>query len=370
MREMKLIIKKVITILLTATVVLAACGCNAGKYSYIDEDKLLIVTTLFPQYDFARQIAGDKAEVVLLLSPGMEAHDFEPTPSDIILINKADLFIYTGDEMEPWVATILESIDNPELNVLDVSEGIEVICEEENHDHNHVYGDEDDHAEKDGHNEEDESDSHEGEDEHDEEDHQDENIIFGEDGQGHDHDHDHSHSADPHIWTSPVNAMKMVEAVEQAIIELDGSNEEQYKENAHNYIHQLEDIDRQFRDIVASADSHTIYFGGRFAMSYFAEEYDLNYAAAFDSCQAESEPSARLIVKIIEKMREDGAKYIFYEEMTDPKAARIIAEEIGGEILLLHSCHNVSKTEMENGVTYVSLMKQNVEHIRRALSEI
>lgn len=102
-------------------------------------------------------------------------------------------------------------------------------------------------------------------------------------------------------------------------------------------------------------------------MSYFAHEYGLNYVAAFDSCQAESEPSARLIVKIIEKMKEDGAVYVFYEEMTDPKAARIIAEEIGGEILLLHSCHNVSKAEMEAGATYVSLMRQNVENLRKAL---
>ena len=331
-------------------VVFAACSCGIGKYDDLDEDKLLIVTTLFPQYDFAKQVAGDKAEVVLLLSPGVEAHDFEPTPSDIILINKADLFIYTGDEMEPWVATILESIDNPDLNVLDVSQGIELICEEENHEHNHVHEDE-----------EEESDEHDHEEA---EEHEDENIIFGESGH---EEHDHSHSADPHIWTSPVNAMKMVENVTDALVELDGANEELYRQNCQEYISQLEDIDSELREIVGHSESHTIYFGGRFAMSYFAHEYGLNYAAAFDSCQAESEPSARLIVKIIEKMREENVKYVFYEEMTDPKAARIIAEEIDGEILLLHSCHNVSKAEMEAGATYISLMKQNVENLRKAL---
>ena len=325
---MRSIIKKALTICLIAILLCNISGCGISKNSDLDESKLLIVTTLFPQYDFAKQIAGDNAEVVLLLSPGVESHDFEPTPSDIILINKADLFIYTGDEMEPWVETILESVDNPDLNILDVSEGIEVICEEENHDHNHVH---------------------------------DENIIFGESG------HDHSHSVDPHIWTSPVNAIKMVESIEQAIVKLDKENEQYYEENAHRYIHQLEDIDKDFRSIVEKADGNTIYFGGRFAMSYFASEYGLSYAAAFDSCQAESEPSARLIVKIIEKMREEGAKYIFYEEMTDPKASRIIAEEIGGHILLLHSCHNVSKIEMEAGVTYVSLMRQNVENLKIAL---
>lgn len=351
---MRNLIKKIIVACLTAAVAVSFCSCGIGKYDNLDEDKLLIVTTLFPQYDFAKQIAGDKAEVVLLLSPGVESHDFEPTPSDIILINKADLFIYTGDEMEPWVAGILDSIDNPELKVLDVSEGVELICEEENHEHNHVHDDEEEEHEEAEHDEE----------EHDEEEHDGENIVFGEsENEG----HDHTHTADPHIWTSPVNAMKMVENVTDTLVELDKENERYYEERKDDYLAELEDIDSQFREIVHNAESHTIYFGGRFAMSYFALEYGLNYVAAFDSCQAESEPSARLIVKIIEKMKEDGAVYVFYEEMTDPKAARIIAEEIGGEILLLHSCHNVSKAEMEAGATYVSLMRQNVENLRKAL---
>ena len=379
---MKSILKKVITICLTATLVFQLCGCGMGKYADLDENKLLIVTTLFPQYDFARQIAGDKAEVVLLLSPGVESHDFEPTPTDIILINKADLFIYTGNEMEPWVENILESLDNSNLNVLDVSEGIELICEEENHEHNHVHEeetvDDDEHnhvheeetVDDDEHNyvhEEETVDDDEHNDMHvhdESEEVNGENIIFGETDHS---EHDHSHTADPHIWTSPVNAMKMVENIENALVELDENNKELYHEKAHEYINELLKVDSEFRDIVSNADNNTIFFGGRFALSYFAHEYGLNYAAAFDSCQAESEPSARLIVKIIEKMRQTGVKYVFYEEMTDPKAARIIAEEIGGEILLLHSCHNVSKAEMESGVTYLSLMKQNVNNLRCAL---
>ncbi len=380
---MKSLLKKLLVVWLTATMALSICSCGVGKYAELDESKLLIVTTLFPQYDFAKQIAGDKAEVVLLLSPGVESHDFEPTPSDIILINKADLFIYTGDEMEPWVATILDSIDNQELNVLDVSEGIELICEEENHEHNHVHDetevtDEDEHDHEESEMTDDEEHHHEESEMTDDEEHHHEesevtdedehshgeNIVFSESDNS---EHDHTHTADPHIWTSPVNAMKMIENIEEALVELDQANKIFYQENAHAYIHELEEVDSEIREIVEHADTHTIYFGGRFAMSYFASEYGLNYAAAFDSCQAGSEPSARLIVKIIEKMREDGAKYVFYEEMTDPKATRIIAEEIGGEILLLHSCHNVSKAEMEAGVTYLSLMQQNVKNLRTAL---
>ena len=344
---MKKIYRFVISICLIATLIAITTGCNIGKYANLDSSKPLIVTTLFPQYDFARQLVKDKAEVVLLLSPGVESHDFEPTPSDIILINKADLFIYTGDEMEPWVAKILDSIDNDDLTILDVSEGVETICEEENREHNHVH-----------------EENQEVEDEHNEAAH-DGNIIL----ESNEHSgHDHSHGADPHIWTSPVNAMKMVENIEKALVEIDSENASFYEANAHEYIHSLEELDSQFRQVVKESDSKTIYFGGRFAMSYFAHEYGLNYVAAFDSCQAESEPSARLIVKIIDLMKAENVNYIFHEEMTDPKAARIIAEEIDGEALLLHSCHNVSKAEMADGVTYLSLMEQNVENLRKALS--
>ena len=346
---MKKIIRFAISLCLIVTLMATASGCNIGKYADLDDSKPLIVTTLFPQYDFARQLVKDKAEVVLLLSPGVESHDFEPTPSDIILINKADLFIYTGDEMEPWVAKILDSIDNKDLAIIDVSEGVETICEEENREHNHVHDEnqevEDSHSES-------EEDIHDG------------NIILESDEHA---GHDHSHGADPHIWTSPANAMKMVENIEKALVEIDSKNASFYETNAHEYIHSLEELDSQFRQIVSESDSKTIYFGGRFAMSYFAHEYGLNYVAAFDSCQAESEPSARLIVKIIDLMREENVTYIFHEEMTDPKAARIIAEEISGEALLLHSCHNISKAEMAAGATYLSLMEQNVTNLRKAL---
>ena len=344
-----------ISICLIVTLIAITTGCNIGKYANLDSSKPLIVTTLFPQYDFARQLVKDKAEVVLLLSPGVESHDFEPTPSDIILINKADLFIYTGDEMEPWVAKILDSIDNDELTILDVSEGVETICEEENREHNHVHEENQEHDEESHIEAEHSEDNHNG------------NIILESDEHA---GHDHSHGADPHIWTSPVNAMKMVENIEKALVEIDSKNASFYETNAHEYIHSLEELDSQFRQIVSESDSKTIYFGGRFAMSYFAHEYGLNYVAAFDSCQAESEPSARLIVKIIDLMKAENVNYIFHEEMTDPKAARIIAEEIEGEALLLHSCHNVSKAEMSSGVTYLSLMEQNVENLRKALGII
>ena len=341
-KTVKKLFRFAISLCLIVTLMINTSGCKIGKYADLDPNKPLIVTTLFPQYDFARQLVKDKAEVVLLLSPGVESHDFEPTPSDIILINKADLFIYTGDEMEPWVDKILDSIDNKNLTILDVSKGVETICEEENREHNHVHG-ESNTIEDDSH---------------------DENIILGSNEHA---DHDHSHNSDPHIWTSPVNAMKMVENIEKALVKMDSENADFYEENAHEYIHSLEELDSKLRQVVEESNTKTIYFGGRFAMSYFAHEYGLNYVAAFDSCQAESEPSARLITKIIDLMRAEKVTYVFHEEMTDPRAARIIADEIGGEALLLHSCHNISKAELQSGATYLSLMNQNVNNLRKAL---
>ena len=248
---MKRIFRFAISLSLIVILMVSVTGCNIGKYANLDSDKPLIVTTLFPQYDFARQLVKDKAEVVLLLSPGVESHDFEPTPSDIILINKADLFIYTGDEMEPWVAKILDSIDNEELTILDVSQGVETICEEENREHNHVHDEnhekEDNEIHEDEHiddvNENGHIEDEHNQDEHDEDSH-DGNVILGSDEHA---GHDHSHSADPHIWTSPVNAMKMVENIEEALIQMDSANAEFYKENAHEYIHSLEELDSELR---------------------------------------------------------------------------------------------------------------------------
>lgn len=283
------------------------------------QEKLSVITTLFPDYDFAKQIAGDKAEVKLLLNPGVEAHDYDPSPSDIIAMNKADLFIYTGDDMEVWVSSILESVDTEKVRVVDTSNGISMI----------------------------------------------ESIDDKEEDGGNAHAHEH----DPHIWTSPKNAITMMNTILSAFIKEDPKNKEYYEKNAQNYISQIQTLDKEFQEIVANAEYKTIYFGGKFAMVYFVKEYGLAYMSAFDSCSSETEPSAKLVTNIVDAMKKNGAKVVYYEELTDPKAAEAIAQEIGGTTLLLHSCHNVSAEDFENGATYVSLMKQNAENLKIGLGE-
>lgn len=307
-------------IYITALLLLAAglTACSGSKKQK-DTDKLSIVTTLFPDYDFARQIAGDKADVTLLLDPGVEAHAYDPSPADIITINKADLFVYTGDNMEPWVVSIIDSLEKDSVTVVDASTGISLVKSAKI-------------------------------------------VEEGEEART-------SLEYDPHIWTSPKNALTMINTILEAIIKADPENEDYYRKNAEAYSAQIRELDTEFQEIAAKAKYNTIYFGGRFALIYFVQEYGLAYMSAFDSCSSETEPSAKLITNIIEAMKKSGAKIVYYEELADPKAAQTIAEEIEGSTLLLHSCHNVSAKDMKNQVTYVSLMKQNAENLKTGLGE-
>ncbi len=316
------------SILLMAFLCFVACGDKSK-----DDNKITIVTTLFPQYDFARQMVGGKCEVKLLLTPGTEAHSYEPTPQDIIDINDAELFIYTGDAMEAWARTILDGIDNKELKVLDMSNEIELL-ETGDAEHEH---------------------SHEG---HEEEHEEHEDEVFG---------HAHSHDIDPHFFTSPKNAIVMMNNILEAIIDIDSENEEYYRQNCESYVNELKKVDERLHEIVHKAQTDTIYFGGKFALLYFVNEYELSYVSPFDSCSHEAEANPKDIVDIIECMKEHGATTVFYEELTDPKVANIIADEVDGKALLLHSCHNVSKEDIENNVTYVDLMNQNADNLEKGL---
>ena len=350
MFKKKEIIKKIVSILMCTTLVIAMAGCN--KTEERDSAKVQIVATLFPQYDFAKQIGGDKVQVTMLLSPGMESHSYDPTPADIVNINKSALFIYTGKYMETWADTIIDSIDTKTVHVLDVSQGIELEKEEDEHEHEDIHV-EDEHSE-DEHTEDEHT-----EEEHSDSEHNDEKDSHNSEG--------HSHEYDPHIWTSPVKAMQMVNNILEALKEVDPDNADYYTENANNYIEQLTELDTEFRDVVKNANRTDIYFGGRFAMHYFAEEYGLTCISAYDSCSSETEPSAGMVAAIIDSMEHTGAKVIYHEELVDPQVAETIADTVNGKTLLLHSCHNVSKDDFEKGVTYLDLMKQNVINLEEGL---
>ncbi len=307
---------------------------NSGDAGDESGKKLKIVATLFPQYDFARQIAGDYADVTLLLPPGMESHSYDLRPADMIEIRESDMFIYTGKYMEVWAQTIIDSLDDSVM-VVDVSDGITLEKEEDYFVDEHSAHEDDEH----------DSHSHA------------------------EHSHaGHTHEYDPHIWTSPVYAVQMVENIVDALMEKDPQHAAEYRQRADEYIDKLAEVDAAFRQVSEESAHRTIFFGGRFAMTYFVREYGFDCVSAYHDCSAESEPSISSVMRMIDEIKESGAKAVYYEELVDPKVARTIAEETGVKLLLLHSAHNVSRQEYESGVTYLDIMWNNVENLKEGLN--
>jgi zinc transport system substrate-binding protein len=315
---------------------------NFGKKSKSNENekKIKIVTTLFPVYEFTKQITGDRGEVTLLLKPGSEAHSFDPTPRDMMTISKAKMFIYTSEAMEPWVEKIEHSINSKKTMFVESGEG--------------VTGDHDeDHRELEMH-----------DDEHDEEDMHDDHEM-GEDHNGHEH---HDHEIDPHIWTDPLLAVEMVENILDALINMDSENTDYYESRAEKYINQLIELDMELESKLSKINSRTIVTGGHFAMAYFAERYNLDYISAYDSFAPNAEPKPKDVAKLRNFIKENSIKYIYYEELINPKIAKVLANESGVKLLLLHGAHNVSKQELENNITYIEIMKNNLKNLELGLN--
>lgn len=300
--------------LLTAAASLTGC-----QKAPDDGTTLRVVATLFPQYDFARRIAGERAQVTLLMPPGVESHSFDPAPADIVTVQQADVFLYTGPQMESWAEGLIASLPD-DTEVIDLSEYV-VLSSRAQAEHTDEAG------------------------------------------------HDHGHLADPHIWTSPINAMKMVSAILEALCKADPEGSAIYRTNAQEYQQELQELDEEFRHIVSGGQRRTLAFSGRFALHYFAQEYGLSCVAALEACSGESEPSAQSVAQVISTVREQSLPAVYYEELSDPKVGRSIAAETGARLLLFHSCHNLSKDEFERGETYLSLMRQNAENLKVGLGE-
>ena len=298
-----------------------------------EESRLKVVTTLFPLYDFSREVGGDLINVTLILPPGVEAHSFEPSPRDMITINNADVFIYTGEAMEPWAGRVIRGLTNRNITIVDTSLGMELI---EGHHHHH----DDDH--------------HDGEDHHHDDDH-------------HDEEENHYDMADPHIWTDPVRAKSMVERIAEGFAAADPAHRDIYFANAASYKEKLEDLHQKISHTLEHVRVRTILYGGHFAFGYFAQRYDLDHVSPYAGFSPNAEPTPGSIIELIRLMRELELSVIFHEELIEPRVARIIAEETGAELMLLHGIHNVSRDELARGESYLSLMEQNLERLALAL---
>lgn len=293
-------------------------GC-ADKKPEIEDKKLSVITTVFAPYDFVRQIGGNKVSVRMLLRPGADAHSYEPSPKDVVRISECDLFICTGGENDEWVGRLLK--DCKGLRTLKMLDCVDTIDEEI----------------KDG-------------------------------MAGHDHE-EHGHGeADDHVWTSPENAIKIAEKICGQLCEKDPKNAEYYTKNALKYTKELAKIDKEFTEIIQNAKRKTIIFGDRFPVRYFVEEYGLNYYAAFPGCSSSVEANPKTVEYLIDKIKTEKIPAVFYIELSDKRMARVLAEETGAKMLLFHSAHNVSAEDFKNGITYLSIMKNNETALKEALS--
>ncbi|MDR0636419.1 MAG: metal ABC transporter substrate-binding protein [Treponema sp.] len=289
-----------------------------AKQETIAADRLSVVTTVFPAYDFTREIAGSAVSVSILLPPGAESHSFEPTPQDIIRIQNSALFICVGGESESWVERVLSSMDTSRMRIVRMMDCVQTLEEE---------------------------------------------MVEGMQAE----DEEEELAYDEHVWTSPRNAIGIVEQITAALAALDTQNAAVYQQRAAAYRTELVALDTAFRDAVASGTRKTIVFGDRFPFRYLAEEYGLSYFAAFPGCSTETEASAGTVAFIIRKIREEHIPVIFHIELSNERMADMISEETGAAKRLLHACHNISKREFDQGYTYLELMNQNVINLREAL---
>ena len=291
-----------------------------------DSSGLRIVTTIFPQYDFVRQIAGERVSLQMLLKPGEETHSYEPTPRDIIAIQNADLFIYVGGENDDWVEDILDAPEMKQVKRLRLTDCVENLKEE------HVEGMR--HKRQ---------------------------ICM---------DTEEEEETDEHVWTSPKNAMQISIQIKEALSALDPAGKEEYEANLSAYLEQLSALDGQFREITQKAagqERHLLLFGDRFPFRYLAREYGLDYYAAFPGCASDTEPSAAVMAFLIRKMREEKIPVVLKMELSSDQIAHAVAEASGAEVRVLYSCHNLTVQQFEEGETYVSMMQENVETLKAAL---
>ena len=320
--------KRMLCALLLLALALSLAACRAEDTTENGQREIEIVTTVFPAYDFARQIAGERASVLLLVPPGAESHSFEPTAKDLLRIQSCTLFFCNGGESEAWVEELLEDQELETLVMLDCvealeeehKEGMQQIREHEHEDHDHE-----------------------------------------------DHEEEEGPEYDEHVWTSPVNAICICKALCERLCELDPEGAALYRANLAAYRAELEKLDAAFRQVVEQGSLRTVVFADRFPVRYFVEEYGLDYFAAFPGCADDTEPSARTVAFLIDKVRQEGIPAVFYIEFSNEKMADVICEDTGCRKLLFHSCHNVSKEELEGGVSYLQLMWGNVDALKEAL---
>jgi zinc transport system substrate-binding protein len=304
--------KKILFLLIISLTLLAAC--QPAKEPSKPEQKLKVIATIFPVHDFARNIGGDKINVTMLLPPGTDAHHYELRPGDIIKVGKADIFLFTNFEMEPWAYKIINAAEkNTNMLAIETGNGA---------------------------------------------------VLMPLDKEG-EHD-DHASGFDPHIWLDMDNAQKMVDNIATALIKKDPRNSDYYLKNAHDYKARLIALDQRYRMELNGCKTKTILHAGHWAFAYLAKRYNLKYIAAYNVL-ADAEPSPQKIVALVEQVKTEKVPYIYYEDMINPRLAQMIAKETGAGLLKLNNGHDVSKASIKNGESFISLMENNLTNLKKGM---
>lgn len=328
--------RKYLPVGLVIMVLVASCFTNKtcmGAEPSGSPNPVKVIASLFPQYDFARRIGGQYADVRLLLPSGAESHSYEPTPSDMKRIADADLFVYTGEYMEPWAGRAVAAAAGPDATlVVDASNGIELRpgggAEYENGEH--------------------------------------------EDDEHHEHAHahapeEHNHVLDPHIWLDPVLASVMVDNIANALIELDSAHAIHYRDNAAALKNELSKLHADFKVVVENAPRRNLVFGERFAFAYFFARYGLKEIGPYNSCAPGTEPGLKAVIDTVNYIKANDIKYIYSESRSANRISKVIVEETGTESLIVDSLHNPTPKQLADGYDYVGTMRRNMDAFAKGL---
>lgn len=315
---------KKLFVCILSVIIIATCFSSCTNTPNIDDknDSMKIVTTIFPIYDWAKNVAGSDAQVVYLDESGVDLHSFEPTANNIIELSDADLFICIGGSSDKWVDNAVKSSSNENLTVIKLMEKTGVLEEE---------------------------------------------TVEGMESEEHDHNDTDITEYDEHIWLSLKKAQIAVDSISDTLCSIDSKNADIYKANAKNYIAQLKELDQKYESVISSNSNNTLLFADRFPFRYMIEDYKLDYYAAFSGCSAESEASFETLTFLIEKTKELNLNHIIILENSDGKIASTISSETGATVLTLNSCQSVKKEDADNGLSYISIMESNLKVLTEAL---
>lgn len=371
-------IKKYFAVVLALSVLLVGCKSNnkttnSASNETSDGTTKTIYTTIYPIYDFTKKIVGDKMNVVYLESGNQSAHDFEPSAEDMKNITNADLFIYNGAGLESYIDKVKSAI-NKDIKFVEASEGVSLLANHEEHDHDHEDEDHDHNHEGEDHNHNNHNHNNHNNHNHDNHNHDNHNHDNGNHNENnhnhdeHEHGHHHHHHGpnDPHVWLSPKNAQIMLKNITDAVVALDEENKDFYEENLKKYTDELTKLDSEYKDGLANIKSNEIVVSHE-AFGYLCNEYGLTQKG-IEGVMAESEPDAKTIKEIIELVKEKGIKIIFTEEAMNPKIVETISKETGAEVRTLNPIEGISEDDMNKGVDYFSVMRDNLKNLEEALN--